>query len=84
MKRNHERSPDKRAFSVALPKALIEELGRIAKKEHRSRNGQIELFLKEAVEDWLESNEPSTTRIPTAGGAPHGARSLEDEKSESA
>ena len=53
--RNHDRSPDKTGFSVALPKTLLEEVERIAKAEHRSRNGQIEHFLFESVRVWKES-----------------------------
>ena len=57
MKKNHDRSPDKKGFSVALPKSLVERLSKIAESEHRSRNGQIELFLERAVKEWAALSE---------------------------
>ena len=48
-KKSHARAPDKRNFSVALPVTLIDALEEIAKNEDRSRNRQIESFLKEQV-----------------------------------
>ena len=48
-KKSHARAADKRNFSVALPITLIDEIAAIAKRESRSRNGQIEHFLKESV-----------------------------------
>lgn len=53
--RNHDRSPDKQGFSVALPKVLLQQIEDIAKQESRSRNGQIEYFLGQAVEEWQPS-----------------------------
>ena len=54
-KKSHDRSPDKRNFSIALPIALIEKLQGIAADEARSRNRQIERFLESAVKQWAES-----------------------------
>jgi hypothetical protein len=48
-KRNHARAADKGSFSVALPKSLAAKLQQIADDEHRSRNGQIEHFLRIAI-----------------------------------
>lgn len=56
--KSHSRSPDKKNFSVALPIVLIEQLKKIAKEETRSRNGQIELFLKESVDRWISEKAP--------------------------
>lgn len=56
-KRNHDRAADKTGFSVALPKKLVAELEDIAKKETRTRNGQIEHFLSESVARyWAEKS----------------------------
>jgi hypothetical protein len=55
MKKNHDRAPDKKGFSVALPKQLLSDIEQIAKEEHRSRNGQIEHFLAESVQRWETS-----------------------------
>lgn len=54
-KKSHDRSPDKKGFSIALPIALIADLERISKAETRSRNGQIERLLQESVRLWKES-----------------------------
>ena len=48
-KKSHDRSPDKKGFSVAIPKRLLAEIEKIAKSETRSRNGQIERFLDDCV-----------------------------------
>jgi hypothetical protein len=72
MKRNHDRSPDKKGFSVALPKHLLELLEKIAAKEHRSRNGQIEMFLEEAVNNWEAEQTKDKDPFPSAGTASHG------------
>lgn len=53
-KKSHDRSPDKKGFSIALPIALIADLERISKAETRSRNGQIESFLQDSVRLWRE------------------------------
>lgn len=57
--KNHDRHPDKKGFSVALPKSLLSEIESIANQEHRSRNGQIEHFLAESVDRWEKQNKPS-------------------------
>lgn len=64
--RNHDRSPDKKNFSIALPKGLITDLQMIADQETRSRNGQIEHFLRDAVTDWKKENSLSVLKV--AGG----------------
>ena len=51
-KKNHDRAPDKIGFSVALPKSLVAQIEAMANDQSRSRNGQIEHFLKEAVARW--------------------------------
>lgn len=48
--KNHDRSPEKKGFSIALPKKLVAEIQKIADAETRSRNGQIEKFLEESVQ----------------------------------
>lgn len=56
--KNHSRAPGKKGFSIALPVVLIDQLQRIAEKETRSRNGQIERFLEQQVEEYLKSKGP--------------------------
>jgi hypothetical protein len=65
MKKNHDRSPDKKGFSVALPKQLLSDIEQIAKEEHRSRNGQIEHFLAESVDRW-QANQIKPQSQPLA------------------
>lgn len=62
--KNHDRSPEKKGFSVALPKTLIAEVEAIAKSEHRSRNGQIERFLEQSVKLYRESQKPNGNHEP--------------------
>lgn len=57
--KNHDRSPDKKGFSVALPRDILADVERIARQEHRSRNGQIEHFLAESVKRWEIENIPA-------------------------
>lgn len=57
--RNHDRAPDKKNFSIALPKTMIDDLQKIADKETRSRNRQIEHFLSQAVERWKMERKPA-------------------------
>lgn len=54
--KNHERSPDKKGFSIALPIHLIDQIQVIADGETRSRNKQIEHFLDNAVKQWNAKN----------------------------
>ena len=61
--RNHERSPDKRNFSIALPKTMIDDLSFIAKEETRSRNGQIECFLAQSVKEWKAAHPDGKPNI---------------------
>lgn len=61
--RNHSRSKDKRNFSIALPKTMIADLERIAAKETRSRNGQIEHFLAESVAAY-KADQKKTEALP--------------------
>ena len=56
---------------MALPKTLLEQLERIAEREHRSRNGQIEMFLEDAVNQW-EAKQNVESPFPSAGTASHG------------
>lgn len=68
--KSHERSPDKQGFSIALPKRLVARIQDIAKKETRSRNGQIEKFLEDSVARYhsvpktLEPSPVSSNTIP--------------------
>ena len=55
-KKNHDRAADKVAFSVALPKTLVAQIQAIAQADFRTRNGQIALFLTEAVERYQKGN----------------------------
>jgi len=68
--KNHDRAPDKKGFSVAMPKRLIAEIEDIARKENRTRNGQIYHFLERAIADWQQSEkapgETSATGIAAA------------------
>lgn len=57
-KKSHDRSPDKKGFSIALPKKLVAEIQAIADDETRSRNGQIELFLKDCVRRYKAGMAP--------------------------
>jgi hypothetical protein len=57
--KSHDRSPDKKNFSIALPIALIDQLQRIAEAEHRSRNRQIEKFLEESAQRWSADSKAS-------------------------
>lgn len=50
--RSHDRAPDKKGFSIALPKQLLAEIQHIATSETRSRNGQIEKFLDDCVKQY--------------------------------
>ncbi len=58
-KKNHDRSPDKQGFSIALPRTLVSAIEQIAEEEQRSRNGQIEYFLARAVKDWRTAHPTS-------------------------
>jgi len=55
-KKNHDRAADKVGFSVALPRTLVAQIQAIAEADFRTRNGQIELFLTEAVERYKKEN----------------------------
>ena len=52
---NGSQSPMKRerkGYLLRIEEGLLEDLNRWASSEFRSVNGQIELVLKRAVEDW--------------------------------
>jgi hypothetical protein len=72
--KNHDRSPDKMGFSVALPRDLVAKIQSIAKSETRSRNAQIQRFLELAVREWSESQNgppgdpPSSAKPPQRAG----------------
>lgn len=57
--RNHSRAADKAQVSVALPKVLLEDLGRLAKKDIRNRNNYIVKILSEEVKRELEKEQES-------------------------
>jgi metal-responsive CopG/Arc/MetJ family transcriptional regulator len=65
--KSHDRSPDKKSFSVALPKQMITELEKISKKEHRSRNGQIERFLERSIVAWREQSKSEPADLTLLG-----------------
>ena len=70
-KRSHERSTDKKGFSIALPITLINDLQAIANLETRTRNGQIEHFLTEQVKLWKAKNNPAAPQAkPRPAAAP--------------
>lgn len=48
---------DRKSYLLRIDETLWEELNRWAGTEFRSVNGQIELILKQAVEDW-KKHEP--------------------------
>jgi hypothetical protein len=58
-KKSHARAAGKTGFSVALPTALTGQIEHIAAAQHRSRNGQIEHFLTDAVARWQREHPPS-------------------------
>lgn len=58
-KKSHARAAGKTGFSVALPTALTGQIEHIAAAQHRSRNGQIEHFLTDAVARWQREHSPS-------------------------
>lgn len=67
-KKSHARSPDKQGFSVALPITLVRAIEDIARRESRSRNGQIEYFLHQAVLAWQfqSAGSPATGQLQVA------------------
>lgn len=62
-KKSHSRAPDKIGFSIALPEKLATELQEIATRETRSRNGQIEHFLRESVQEWKKAQTPIHLKV---------------------
>jgi hypothetical protein len=72
-KKSHARAPDKRNFSVALPITLIDALEKIAMKEDRSRNRQIESFLKEKVQEYKAKK--GLQSLPNSPGKPEAVAS---------
>jgi hypothetical protein len=66
-KKSHDRAPDKRNFSVALPIELIEKLEAIAGAETRSRNKQIEHFLQQSVSHY-KANKMGLKPLPSLPG----------------
>lgn len=69
--KSHDRAPDKKGFSVALPKKLLADIEAIAAEQHRSRNGQIEHFLQDAVDRYNKpalkvADEPGKESSPSS------------------
>ena len=58
-KKSHARAAGKTGFSVALPTALTGQIEHMAATQHRSRNGQIEHFLTDAVARWQREHPAS-------------------------
>ncbi len=52
MSKETEAKEAQKITTVALPESLVDALGLVAASEHRSRNMQIVLFLREAVSRW--------------------------------
>jgi hypothetical protein len=73
-KKSHQRAPDKRNFSVALPITLIDQIEAIAKSETRSRNRQIEHFLQECVRN-EKQKKTGINALPNFGGKSEAAAS---------
>ena len=67
-KKSHDRDPNKRNFSVALPITLIEDLQRIADKETRSRNMQIQHFLEIAVNEYKSASRSKLSMVAEDAG----------------
>jgi hypothetical protein len=68
-KRPTQRDPSKVAFSVALPRSLVAQIEEYAADQSRSRNGQIEYFLKEAVAKWQREHAKADSVVaPQAAG----------------
>ncbi|MBC8008866.1 MAG: hypothetical protein H7067_02060 [Burkholderiales bacterium] len=73
-KKNHARAPGKTGFSVALPDSLIWQIEEIAAAEHRSRNGQIEHFLTDAVARWKREQPQTEAHVAETPQATYAAR----------
>lgn len=56
--KSHARSPDKKGFSIALPKTLIKQIEEMAQKETRSRNGQIQHMLEKMIAEHKGKSRP--------------------------
>ena len=48
---------ERKGYLLRLEESLLEDINRWSSAEFRSVNGQIELVLKRAVEDWKKSRE---------------------------
>ena len=72
-KKNHARSPDKQGFSVALPKDLLAKIESLAAAETRSRNGQIQHLLEQALKTYADKNRPFEVVAGVAGKKRHTA-----------
>ncbi len=51
---------DRKSYLLRIDEGLWDDLNRWANSEFRSVNGQIELVLKRAVEDWKKHRRDST------------------------
>jgi len=49
---------ERKSYLLRIEEGLLDDLNRWAGAEFRSVNGQIELVLKRAVEDWKKSHGP--------------------------
>jgi metal-responsive CopG/Arc/MetJ family transcriptional regulator len=66
--KTHTRAAGMKSTSIAVPEILLEKVQEIADREARTRNKQIELYLRMAVEDYekyhghLKTSAPSVVR----------------------
>lgn len=72
-KRPTQRDPAKVAFSVALPRSLVAQIEAYALDQTRSRNAQIEFFLKEAVAKW-QREHPEANALVAEDVVPYDAK----------
>jgi len=56
MKKVTQRAAGVTQTSIAIPERLLKQIGAISKKETRSRNMQIQLFLEQAIKAYRESD----------------------------
>ena len=82
-RRPTQRDTQKVAFSVALPRVLVSQVEHVAHAETRSRNGQIERFLTEAVARWKIENPTKLSSSTYVQPEPDLTRDLAAEVDES-
>ena len=58
---------ERKSYLLRIEEGLLDDLNRWASAEFRSVNGQIELVLKRAVEDWKRGRREGETPDKKAG-----------------